>query len=192
MEFTCKYTKPTGEVVKAVLVGQNMDEVRHRLHEQGFLPISIKPRGWSISLRPRKRRDNIKPEDFIMFNQQFVALIKAGLPILRSLDLLKGRINNPLLRQHIEDVRDRVYSGALLSEAMRAQGVFPPVYTASVFAGERSGNLVEVHHPVHPVRKDDPTGPETFFEFIDLSGLSDCPFYSDGCGDLDVRHPAVC
>ena len=131
MEFSCKYTKPTGEVVTAVLVGQNIEEVRHRLNDQGLLPISIRPRGWSISLRPRKRRERIKPEDFIMFNQQFVALIRAGLPILRSLDLLRGRIKNDLLRQHIEDVRERVYSGALLSEAVRAQGIFPPVYTAS-------------------------------------------------------------
>ena len=143
MEFTCKYAKPSGEVVKVVLVGQNTDEVRHRLQEQGFLPISIRTRGWSISFRPR-RRETIKPDDFIHFNQQFVALIRAGLPILRGLDLLKERIRNPLLRQHIEEVRDRVHSGALLSEALRAQGVFPAVYTASVFAGERSGNLVEV------------------------------------------------
>ena len=145
MEFTVKYAKPTGEVVKAVVVGQNAEEVRHRLQEQGLLPISIRPRGWSFSLRPRRRPEKtIKPDDFIHFNQQFVALIRAGLPILKGLDLLKDRIHNPLLRQHIGDVRERVYSGALLSEAMRAQGVFPTVYTASVFAGERSGNLVEV------------------------------------------------
>ncbi|HME99298.1 MAG TPA: type II secretion system F family protein [Terriglobia bacterium] len=144
MEFTVKYAKPTGEVIKSVLVGQNTDEVRHRLQEQGFLPIAIRSRGWGLSLRPRKRRQTIKPDDFILFNQQFVALIRAGLPILKSLDLLKDRISNPLLRQHISDVRDRVFSGALLSEAIRAQGIFPTVYTASVFAGERSGNLVEV------------------------------------------------
>jgi type IV pilus assembly protein PilC len=144
MEFTVKYAKPTGEVIKSVLVGQNPDEVRHRLQEQGFLPIAIRSRGWGISLRPRKRRQTVKPDDFIMFNQQFVALVRAGLPILKSLDLLKDRISNPLLRQHISDVRDRVFSGALLSEAIRAQGIFPTVYTASVFAGERSGNLVEV------------------------------------------------
>jgi type IV pilus assembly protein PilC len=144
MEFTVKYAKPTGEVVSVVLVGQNTDEVRHRLQEQGFLPIDIRSRGWAFSLRPRKRQQTIKPDDFILFNQQFVALIRAGLPILKSLDLLKDRITNPLLRQHINDVRDRVFSGALLSEAMRAQGVFPTVYTASVYAGERSGNLVEV------------------------------------------------
>src|SRR5688572_2598294 len=144
MEFSCKYAKPTGEVVKAVLVGQNMDEVRHRLQEQGLLPIDIRPRGWSISLRPRKRRKSIKAEDFILFNQQFVALIRAGLPILKGLDLLKERISNQLLRQHISDVRERVHSGAMLSESMRAQGIFPTVYTASIFAGERSGNLVDV------------------------------------------------
>src|SRR5256712_204223 len=144
MEFNCKYAKPSGEVVKAVLVGQNMDEVQHRLQEQGFLPMAIRPRGWSISLRRRKRQETVKSEDFIMFNQQFVALIRAGLPILRGLDLLKDRIRNPLLQRHIADVRDRVHSGALLSEAMRVQGIFPTVYTASVFAGERSGNLVEV------------------------------------------------
>jgi type IV pilus assembly protein PilC len=143
MEFTCKYAKPSGEVVKVALDGQNADEVRHRLQEQGFLPISIRVRGWSISFR-RRRQQRIKPDDFILFNQQFVALIRAGLPILRGLDLLKERISNPLLRQHIEEVRDRVHSGILLSEALRAQGVFPVVYTASVFAGERSGNLVEV------------------------------------------------
>src|SRR5882672_165170 len=144
MEFNCKYAKPSGEVVKAVLVGQNLDEVQHRLQEQGFLPMSIRPRGLSISLRPRKRQETVKSEDFIMFNQQFVALIRAGLPILRGLDLLKDRIRNPLLQRHIVDVRDRVHSGALLSEAIRVQGIFPTVYTASVFAGERSGNLVEV------------------------------------------------
>jgi type IV pilus assembly protein PilC len=144
MEFSCKYAKPSGEVVSTVVVGQNIDEVRHNLHEQGLLPINIRPRGWSLSLRPQKRRQAIKAEDFILFNQQFVALIRAGLPILRSLDLLKGQLRNPLLREHIVNVRERVHSGALLSEALRAQGVFPTVYVASIFAGERSGNLVEV------------------------------------------------
>ena len=144
MEFACKYAKPSGEVMKTVLVGQNIDEVRHHLQEQGLLPIQIRPRGWSLSLRPRRRRQTIKTEDFILFNQQFVALIRAGLPILKSLDLLKEQIRNPLLKHHIMNVRDRVHSGELLSEALRAQGLFPTVYTASIFAGERSGSLVEV------------------------------------------------
>src|SRR5262245_44773241 len=144
MEFVCKYAKASGEVVKIVQNGQSADEVRHRLQEQGFLPISVEARGWSVSSGFRKKQTTIKAQDFIVFNQQFVALIKAGLPILRSLDLLRAQIKNPDLRRHIEDVRDRVHSGALLSEALRAQGVFPTVYNASIFAGERSGNLVEV------------------------------------------------
>src|ERR1041385_1129219 len=144
MEFTCKYAKPSGEVISAVVVGQNIEEVPHHLQEQGLLPINIRPRGWSLSFRPQRRRHALKAEDFVLFNQQFVALIRAGLPILKALDLLKDQIRNPLLRDHIRNVRDRVFSGALLSEALRAQGVFPTVYTASIFAGERSGNLVEV------------------------------------------------
>src|ERR687886_36659 len=121
MEYTVKYAKPTGEVVTAVFVGQNTEEVRHRLHEQGLLPIAIRSRGWGVSLRPRRRQKTVKRDDFILFNQQFVALIRAGLPILKALDLLKDRISNSLLRQHILDVRERVFSGALLSEALRAQ-----------------------------------------------------------------------
>src|SRR5437899_5979312 len=101
MEFTCKYARPSGENIKAVLAGQNMEEVRHHLQEQGLLPIEIRPREWSLSFRPRKRRQTIKPEDFVLFNQQFVALSRAGLPILKSLDLLKAHIRNPLLRHHI-------------------------------------------------------------------------------------------
>src|SRR5215831_13800890 len=145
MEFVCKYAKPSGEVVRIVQVGQSADEVRHRLQEQGLLPISVAPTGLGLSrLFARRRAPKINPQDFIVFNQQFVALIKAGLPILRSLDLLRSQIKNPTLRRHIEDVRERVHSGALLSDALRAQGIFPTVYNASVFAGERSGNLVEV------------------------------------------------
>src|SRR5689334_6551314 len=144
MEFVCKYAKASGEVLNVVQVGQNAEEVKHRLQEQGFLPISVKARGWSLSGGLRKRQTAINPQDFIVFNQQFVALIKAGLPILRSLDLIKAQVKNPVLKRYVEDIRDRVHSGALLSEALRAQGVFPVVYTASIYAGERSGNLVDV------------------------------------------------
>src|SRR5215831_4694163 len=144
MEFVCKYAKPTGEVVRIVQVGQSADEVRHRLQEQGFLPISVDQRRWGLSgLLSQKRTQKINPQDFIVFNQQFVALIKAGLPILRSLDLLRAQIKNPVLRRYIEDVREKVHSGELLSEALRDQAVFPTVYVASIYAGERSGNLLK-------------------------------------------------
>ncbi len=144
MEFDCRYAKPSGEIVQVTQNGQSLAEVRHRLQEQGLLPISVRQKGWSLSIGKRQRRNQIKNEEFIVFNQQFAALIKAGLPILRSLDLLRSQIKNPVLQRHISDVRDRVHSGAMLSEALRAQGVFPTVYTASIFAGERSGDLVNV------------------------------------------------
>jgi type IV pilus assembly protein PilC len=144
MEFDCKYAKPSGEIVSATLVGQTLEEVRHHLQEQGLLPITVRQKGWSLSTGKRDRRIRINLENFIIFNQQFSALIKAGLPILRSLDLLIGQVKNPVLKLHLIDVRERVHSGAMLSEALRAQGVFPTVYTASIFAGERSGDLVNV------------------------------------------------
>jgi len=144
MEFDCKYAKPSGEIVSTTLVGQTLEEVRHHLQEQGLLPITVRQKGWSLSAGKRDRRIRINLENFIIFNQQFSALIKAGLPILRSLDLLIGQVKNPVLKLHLIDVRERVHSGAMLSEALRAQGVFPTVYTASIFAGERSGDLVNV------------------------------------------------
>ena len=144
MEFDCRYAKPSGEIVQVTQNGQSLEEVRHRLQEQGLLPISVKQRGWALSRGKRDRQHEIKSDEFIVFNQQFSALIKAGLPILRSLDLLKAQIKNPILKRHITDVRDRVHSGAMLSDALKAQGVFPTVYTASIFAGERSGDLVNV------------------------------------------------
>jgi len=143
MEFVVKYAKPSGEVLESVQIGQTEDEVRHHLQEQGMLPISVRTRGIAI-FRRKERQKSIKADDFIIFNQQFVSLIKAGLPILRALDLLKAQIKNPILQRHISDVRDRVHSGAMLSEALKAQMVFPTVYTASIYAGERSGDLAEV------------------------------------------------
>ena len=144
MEFTCKYAKESGEVVRAVQVGQNETEIRDRLEEQGLLVLSIQKNTWSLLPGGRRNKTSFRAEDFIVFNQQFVALIRAGLPILRALDLLKDRIASPQLQRHIATVREKVVSGTALSVALEEEQVFPKVYTASVFAGERSGNLVEV------------------------------------------------
>lgn len=144
MNFKCRYSRPNGKVETAVYSGQNRDEVRHKIEEQGYLPLSIEPSRSLFSAGRRSRRVGFRPDDFLLFNQQFVALIRAGLPILRSLEILQSRVGNPALRAHIESVRDRVESGASLSDALDGEAVFPRVYTASIFAGERSGNLVDV------------------------------------------------
>jgi len=144
MEFDCKYAKPNGEVVWSVHAGHTAEDVRSKLQDQGFLPLAVRVRGRGLPFRRKDGRPAIKLVDFIIFNQQFAALVRAGLPIVRCLDLLGSRIKNLQLKTHVDAVRDRVVSGAALSEAMESEGVFPRVYTASVFAGERSGNLVEV------------------------------------------------
>src|SRR5581483_10631935 len=91
-----------------------------------------------------KRGKKINLEKFLIFNQQFMTLIRAGLPILKGLDLLADRLTDPKLGPHIQAVRDEVRNGTLLSEAFRAQGIFPKMYVTSVMAGEKSGSLTEV------------------------------------------------
>ncbi len=91
---------------------------------------------------PRRRK--VKQEQFVIFNQQFVTLIHAGLPIIQSLELLIKRQRNVFFRSVLQNVRDRVRGGELLSEAFEAQNVFPKVYTTTLLAGEKSGNLEEV------------------------------------------------
>jgi type IV pilus assembly protein PilC len=86
----------------------------------------------------------LKLEQFLIFNQQFVTLIRAGLPILKGLELLSRRVAHPDLRLHIEAVRDRVRQGILLSKAFEEQAIFPKIYVTSVMAGEKSGSLEEV------------------------------------------------
>ena len=145
-EFRCRYVNNNGEIVSSTFNSASEADLRHRLSEQGFYVYSIaeKGKGLSLVLGEGSRRRKIKPTEFIVFNQQFLALIHAGLPILKALDLLIQRVKNAHFRQLLTDIAARVKSGALLSEAFEAQGVFPRVYTASLYAGERSGNLEEV------------------------------------------------
>jgi type IV pilus assembly protein PilC len=121
-------------------------EIRDRYTEQGFLVYSVKPRSEISGLvgRSPRSRKKINLEKFLIFNQQFVTLIRAGLPILKSLDLLAERLTDPKLSVYIKGVRGEVRNGSLLSDAFARQGVFPPIYVTTVLAGERSGSLAEV------------------------------------------------
>ena len=92
---------------------------------------------------PQRRR--VKAREFIVFNQELATLLNAGMPVVQSLDILRQRVENPVLKSVLDDVHDRVRSGAALSEAFEAHGdLFPGVYTASLLAGEKSGSLEEV------------------------------------------------
>jgi type IV pilus assembly protein PilC len=144
-EFVLKYADPRGEVHQQVAEAQSEKELRDRFSSQGFLIYSIRPRreiaGVSMG-GGRKKKINL--EKFLIFNQQFVTLIRAGLPILKALDLLSERLTDPKLAPHIKAVREEVKNGALLSDAFGRQTVFPPIYVTSVLAGEKSGALGEV------------------------------------------------
>lgn len=142
-EFVLKYADARGEIHNKVAEGHSEQEVRDRLAQQGFLIYSIRARGGLTAAVTGSRR-KLNLEKFLIFNQQFVTLIKAGLPILKGLDLLADRLVDPKLAPYINSVRDEVRHGSLLSDAFAQQGIFPPVYVTSVLAGEKSGALAEV------------------------------------------------
>ena len=144
-EWTLKYADARGAIHQQVAEASSEKELRDRFSQQGFLIYSVKPRieGKSaIGARPSGKKINV--EKFLIFNQQFVTLIRAGLPILKALDLLTERLTDPKLSKYINGVREEIRNGALLSDAFAKQGVFPPIYVTSVLAGERSGSLGEV------------------------------------------------
>src|SRR5215469_11124053 len=143
-EYMIRMADERGHVLEQVELGNSEGEVRDRFAQQGYLIYWVKPKGvLSTDIRlPRRRK--IKQDQFVIFNQQFVTLIHAGLPIIQSLELLIKRQRNAFFRSVLQNVRDRVRAGELLSEAFAAQNVFPKVYTTTLLAGEKSGNLEEV------------------------------------------------
>jgi type IV pilus assembly protein PilC len=143
-EFALKYANARGEVRQQVMEAGSEQELRDKLTQQGYLVYSIRQREGLAGLRGGKKAKKLDMEKFLIFNQQFNTLFRAGLPILKSLDLLAERLTDKRLSPVILEVRDEVKRGTLLSEAFRRQGVFPPIYVTSVMAGEKSGALGEV------------------------------------------------
>jgi len=144
-EFVLKYADGRGQIHHQVASAGSEKEARDRFSQQGFLVYSVKARSGAAAAAgllggPKK----LNLEKFLIFNQQFVTLIRAGLPILKSLDLLADRLTDARLGPHIRAVRDEVRNGTLLSESFRQQGVFPKIYVTSVMAGEKSGSLTDV------------------------------------------------
>lgn len=143
-EFVTRLADERGHLREQIETGHSEQDVRERLAQQGLLVVSVKPRtllGGGLRWPTRHR---IKLEELVIYNQQFLTLIKAGLPILTSLELLLRRQHNPYFRALLEDVHNRVKSGEMLSEAFTTQGIFPKIYTTTLLAGEKSGNLEEV------------------------------------------------
>lgn len=143
-DFVCKVGDPSGRVFQQMETAQSEGEARQKLAERGLYVFSIRKHLGILSQLGESSARKIRSQDFLVFNQQFNTLVKAGLPILKALDLLAERAAAPQLRPILADVRQKVRDGALLSEALREQGSFPPVYITVIAAGERSGNLTGV------------------------------------------------
>jgi type IV pilus assembly protein PilC len=141
-EFVCRVADANGRVYSHVEAAGTLEEARQKLADRGLYVYSVKTRSGIVSgmFGVRKER-RIGGNDFLILNQQFNTLIKAGLPILRALDLLATRATAPKLRPILTQIRDRVREGKSLSEAMDEAGVFSKVYSTAILAGEKSGNL---------------------------------------------------
>ena len=146
MEFRCRLGTASGEVVEGIYAADDEAKLRRELEGKGLFVLSLKRRGtlrWPALSLPQGRR--LPQREFIVFNQQLATLLKAGMPLVESLGILRQRVENPLFKSMLDDVYERVRSGAALSEAFEAQQPpLPGVYTASLMAGEKSGSLEEV------------------------------------------------
>jgi type IV pilus assembly protein PilC len=140
-EFVCRVADANGRVFSQVEAAGTLDEARQKLVDRGFYVYSVESRGSVLGMLSRRKQRQIGGSDFLILNQQFNTLVKAGIPILRALDLLATRATTPKLRPVITQIRDRVREGKSLSEAVDEAGVFSKVYSTAILAGEKSGNL---------------------------------------------------
>ena len=143
-EYLVKMADERGHVLQQVESGVSEQEIKDRFAQQGFMVYSVKSRRGLLPMGGRRRKKLLRADQFVVFNQQFLTLIKAGLPIIKSLNILSKRQKNANFKAILENVQDRVKSGSLLSEAFEAQGATSKIYTTTLLAGERSGNLEEV------------------------------------------------
>lgn len=149
-EFVCRLGTPAGEIVTRTVEAAEAREARVRLEREGFKVFAITlPKGSGAAALTRFGvggiQPRIKPGDFLLFNQQLAALIRAGIPILQSISMLRRRATSARLRTILTEVEEDIRGGAALSSAFASKGnLFPRIYTASILAGERSGALDEV------------------------------------------------
>ncbi len=140
MEYVCRVGTATGEVVERTFRASDERALRAELEQQGLDLLSVRRGLRFAALRVRPRR--ISPPLLLVFSQELAALLKAGLPLFQSLDVMLDRQRDPLFRQSLASVREKVKSGVALSDAVRQEGdLYPPIFAASLVAGERSGNL---------------------------------------------------
>lgn len=142
--FQCRIATDEGDIVTQSYLAPSAQECRRHFEAQGYCILSVK-RDWKrISIPNLPFEKKVKDKEFIMFNQELVALIRAGYPILKGIEIIIGRVKNIHFKEVLMRVEDEIRAGKSLSEAFSDQGsLFSTVYIASLMAGERSGNLAE-------------------------------------------------
>jgi type IV pilus assembly protein PilC len=149
-EFICRLGTPAGEIVTRTIEAVGVHEARTRLESEGFRVFAVTPpKTAGVAALTRRggkgTQARFKANDFLLFNQQLAALLRAGIPILQAISMLRKRAQSAGLSMVLADVEDKIRGGLALSAAFAAQGsIFPRIYTASILAGERSGALDEV------------------------------------------------
>ena len=149
MEYRCRLGTPGGEIIEGVYVADSEARLRREFEEKGLYVLAIHQAGRralaGVHLPALPTRRKVSGREFLVFNQELATLLKAGMPLVQSLDILRRRVTNVVFKGVLDDVHERVRSGSALSEAFEAHGsLFPGVYTASLLAGEKSGNLESV------------------------------------------------
>jgi type IV pilus assembly protein PilC len=146
VEFRCRLGTPGGEILEGIYAADSEARLRQEFEEKGLYVLGIQRAGGTAFGRiPLPTRARVSSREFLVFNQELATLLKAGMPLVQSLDILRRRVTNLLFKSVLDDVYERVRGGNSLSEAFEAHGaLFPGVYTASLLAGEKSGNLEQV------------------------------------------------
>ena len=143
-EFRVKVGWPDGSVAEQAVMALDPGAARLEIERRGGHVFEVKRRGFSLGAA-RAKRGRVKMSEFLIFNQELIALLKAGLPVVRSFEILLERQKNPTLRRVLGDVRERVNSGMSISEAFAEEGdLFPRLYWTSLKAGEKSGEIEAV------------------------------------------------
>jgi type IV pilus assembly protein PilC len=132
--------------MEGIYIADSEARLRRELEEKGLYVLSLQRRGSLSALAPvGRRRRRIGGQEFLVFNQELATLLKAGMPLVQSLDILRQRVSNPTFKAVLDTVYDKVKAGTALSDAFEEHGdLFPAIYSASLMAGERSGNLDSV------------------------------------------------
>ncbi|HKB08969.1 MAG TPA: type II secretion system F family protein [Candidatus Polarisedimenticolia bacterium] len=145
-EFIAKVGTSDGVVMERTYTADSEDALRTDLQERDYLVFEVRRKSGFLDAIPGfGSKQTVRMKEFLLFNQELAALIRAGLPIIASLDILTERRKNPAFKKALIDVRDKVRGGASLSEAFLAQGeMFPGIYSATLASGERSGEIANV------------------------------------------------